>query len=86
MFFTLCYYSDVVFALNIACSLNKVKSIEVQHGPQPISHAAYSHWTNLPLSGYAMLPNIFWCWDDNSVSILSKWNHKLNNHKAIKFW
>ena len=83
--FTLCYYSDEVFAMNCACFINKIKTLEIQHGPNSETHAAYAKWSIVPSSGYELLPDIFWCWDDFSVSVINNWNKYSKNHCSFNF-
>lgn len=63
--FGLCYYSGAMWGMNAAAQEVGVTSIDMQHGPQGSLHVAYN-FSKLPPKGYDVLPNQFWCWDDDS--------------------
>ena len=69
----LCYYLEDNFALIVAANQLKIKTVEMQHGPQTAIHLSYGSWTKIPKEGYAMLPTVFWCWDEYSKDILNSW-------------
>lgn len=79
----LCYYSENIFALIVAANQLGIKTIEMQHGPQTDFHLGYGSWTKIPSEGYLMLPTVFWCWDEQSQSVLNKWIKNNNNYSAI---
>ncbi|MCX2837912.1 hypothetical protein OQ279_07065 [Salinimicrobium sp. MT39] len=82
--FELCYYHDAMYGLNLAASRKGVRSVDVQHGPQGMLHAAYTGFNKVPNAGYTCLPDYFWVWDDMSLSNLQ---NRLNNtsfHNVIK--
>lgn len=70
--FGLCYYDINMLAMFEAFNQNKVKTIEIQHGPQSPFHPAYAKQINAPSTGYKMQPGLFWVWDNNSALDLSK--------------
>lgn len=74
----LCYYLDDIMALTAAANQLKIKTIEMQHGPQTPLHMAYSNWFSMPKEGYDMLPRTYWCWDENSKNVLEEW---INSNK-----
>ena len=71
---TLCYYTEEMMTLHAVANQLNVTTIEMQHGPIADLHLAYSNWTNIPESGYDMLPRKFWCWDESSCNIINQWS------------
>ncbi|MEQ8428669.1 MAG: hypothetical protein RLT87_02700 [Gammaproteobacteria bacterium] len=65
VFYT-CYYRIETMALNAACRLRGIKTVDVQHGKQGRNHGLYSHWTRIPEQGYEVLPEYFWCWGNDA--------------------
>ncbi len=64
--FGLCFYHGSIMALFAASKELNIPTIEIQHGPVSSLHPAYSKWSNVPKTGYDMLPEIFWAWDEES--------------------
>jgi len=79
----LCYYNQTVMAMVVAANQLGIETIEMQHGPQTDIHLAYGNWSKIPVTGYDILPRKYWCWDDYSMDVLSKWVNK-NELYAIK--
>jgi hypothetical protein len=73
----LCYYSNPMFGMNLAAKRMGVGSIDFQHGTQGSLHSAYT-FNKKPIGGYNILPNQFWCWDEESADHLKSWI--LNDH------
>ena len=65
--FHVCYYSLWGMALDMACRQLGIVSVDIQHGKQGKYHAMYSFWNTIPDNGYAMLPDYFWCWGQESA-------------------
>ncbi len=89
----LCYYLEDIFALTAAANHLKIVTVEMQHGPQPTVHLAYSSWSVLPKEGYDMIPKTFWCWDDSSHNVIKHWTKNNQNYSVkvignpwIDFW
>jgi hypothetical protein len=78
----LCYYIDDIFPLIIAANQLKIKTIEMQHGPQTNVHLAYSNWCSLPETGYDMIPKHYWCWDEGSQKVIQEWSKKNSNYSV----
>lgn len=78
----LCYYLEDNFALIVAANQLKIKTIEMQHGPQTPIHLSYGNWTKIPKDGYTMLPLIFWSWDEYSKNVLSGWINTNSNYSV----
>jgi hypothetical protein len=71
--FTLCYYSNPVYSLNIAANELKIPTIEMQHGPINAFHLAYGSFKQtLNQTTSALLPQRFLAWDSFSLNVLSK--------------
>jgi hypothetical protein len=92
--FTLCYYnsSDVMFFVAAAKRKN-IRTIEMQHGPIADKHLAYGNWTNVPLTGYDIIPSLFWCWDkfskstiDKSLGVNKNYSSFIGGHPWIEYW
>lgn len=79
----LCYYSDFNYALLVAANQAKIKTVEMQHGPQTEIHLCYGSWTAVPETGYDVLPRVFWNWDESSASVLQQWI-QLNSSYNVK--
>ncbi|WNF22640.1 hypothetical protein [Mesobacillus jeotgali] len=77
------YYGPEGMAFNLACKQIALPSIEIQHGVQGPMHRAYGRWSKVPADGYSLLPQYFWCWDQDSADAIEKWSSKLNIHKAF---
>ncbi|WP_282128592.1 hypothetical protein [Roseobacter litoralis] len=45
-----------------------IKVVDVQHGSMHRHHFLASHWSNIPVDGYELLPDIFWCWSRRSAN------------------
>lgn len=70
----LCYYTNNdEMALVAACNQAGIQTVEMQHGPQADIHMGYSNWTVVPAESYAVMPKIFWCWDEHSAKSIASW-------------
>ena len=65
IYLTSWYFPDMMGICAAASELG-IKTIDVQHGKQGKYHAMYSGWTNISESGYALMPDNFWCWGQPS--------------------
>lgn len=70
---TASYYGPAGMAFDLACRSLKIPSVDVQHGFGGDMHFAYSRWNAVPSTGFAVLPSIFWCWDDSDVASIERW-------------
>lgn len=70
---TLCYYTEEMMTLHAVANQLGIETIEMQHGPITDLHLAYSNWSNIPETGYDMLPRKFWCWDTDSCKAINQW-------------
>jgi|GEM_PF-3055459 len=72
------------FPLKLACKELGILLVDVQQDFLIRKHPYYSSWIKTPKNGYAMLPDIFWVWDDVAQNILEEWTEKsVNVHSAI---
>jgi len=77
------YGSQDGLSFCLACSLLNIKSIELQHGVISEEMPRYGKWKKVPMSGYQMLPNLFWCWGRSDYDFISKWSNKTHFHDVI---
>ena len=70
--FTLWYYSDSIYGLNLAASEKGISTIETQHGPISDFHLAYGAFQYLDksISHSPLLPKAFLVWNKNTYDIL----------------
>lgn len=81
--FTLCYYNQQAMIFVAAANRLGIKTVEMQHGPQPCEHLCFGQWSNMPQSGYDFLPRNFWCWDKESESVIKNWAAETKLYKAV---
>jgi hypothetical protein len=81
--FGLCYYNNPMIGMNLAAFENQIPSIDMQHGSQGPLHVAYANWHEIDHTGYTMLPEYFWCWDDLSAASINQWAGRQKFHKVI---
>ncbi|MBB4806601.1 hypothetical protein HNP38_001897 [Chryseobacterium defluvii] len=81
--FILCYYTEFGMLLAAIANQYKIKTIEMQHGPQTNIHMAYSNWSNLPDKGYDMLPGMYWNWDKSSAEVINSTFKNNSNYSAF---
>ena len=78
------YYNRVAFAMNVACRELGITTVDIQHGTAGEYHNSYGRWNRVPLSGYEMLPSIFWCWSDEDAKAIYTWSSKVSTfHKPF---
>lgn len=76
------YYDPVGLSINAAASLLRIKTYCAQHGGQSKNNPAFGQWTNIPANGYAMLPDVFLCWDEESSNTIIDWAGDHKNHET----
>lgn len=81
--FGLCYYSSMMYGMNLSANSRNIISVDMQHGTQGSLHVAYSNFSKVPKGGYKLLPQYFWCWDLNSAKQISQWCGLQNFHKVV---
>lgn len=70
--FTLWYYSDSIYSLNLAAAERGITTVETQHGPINSFHLAYGsfeHFNSLVLQS-SLLPQAFLVWNKNTYNTL----------------
>jgi len=72
--FLACYYHPAAMGLILACRALGIRSIEVQHGQQGDYHGMYASWTKAEPGGYALMPDNFWCWGQQSADRINRWS------------
>ncbi len=89
----LCYYNFDVLTLIVAANRKNIPTIEMQHGPMTGIHLAYGSWSQIPDSGYDIMPRIFWCWEQQSKSVIDEWaaktklySAKVIGHPWVDYW
>ena len=73
------YFPDMMGICAAASELG-IKTIDVQHGKQGKYQAMYSGWTKITESGYALMPNNFWCWGQPSCDHILASSAGRKNH------
>lgn len=81
--FVVWYYGVYGVSMILACRRLSIPTVDIQHGVQGDLHAAYGSWLNVPKHGYNLLPNYFWCWSQDEIDVINKWNNSIENHEAI---
>lgn len=73
----MCYYSPINFALSLACKNLRIPCIDIQHGCAGESfHRMYYSWQNIPIQGYKLMPDGFWCWGNDDAKAIMDWGYK----------
>lgn len=89
-----CYYSITGLAMVYACNINRIESIDVQHG-NIYNNFAYLSWNHVPEDGYNTLPSSYYLWtqadadlflQNNGKGFLSKHASKVYGMPWAKFW
>jgi len=79
IYLTSWYFPDMMGICAAASELG-IKTIDVQHGKQGKFQAMYSGWTKIPESGYALMPDNFWCWGKPSCDHILASSPNRKNH------
>ncbi len=48
-----------------------IKVVDIQHGGMHQNHPLAANWTNVPVNGYELLPDFFWCWTDRTAAYVN---------------
>jgi hypothetical protein len=82
--FVVTFYAGLGAAFLVACRRQRVLSIDLQHCPQEGAHKAYG-WSQVPPSGYATLPAIFWTWTAHDADYIRRWAGRLERpwHRSV---
>ncbi len=79
--FVVTYYAGLAPAFLLACRRLGILSVDLQHCPQDGAHKAYV-WSNLPDSGYSVLPAAFWTWSRSDADHIDRWATPLSGAMA----
>ena len=81
---TSCYYDTAAFGLIKACRDLSIPVVDLQHGGNADMHCCYFHFTKIPPEGYALLPDLFWVWNDYSKRRIERsMPPELRRHRAV---
>lgn len=87
-----CYYFPVQFGYTLAANKMGIKTVDYQHGIQNSFHYGYGSWSNVPESGYELLPKEFWVYskreEQNLLKSFSDSTHEVRivGNKWVKYW
>ena len=70
--FTVTWYAGLAPAFLLACRRKGILSVDLQHCPQRGRHKAY-RWGQLPADGFALMPAVFWTWDEEEAAQIRAW-------------
>ena len=59
------YYYETGMALNHACAIAGITSIDIQHGVITEDQPHYTHYLAQPEEGYSLLPDLLWTWNED---------------------
>jgi hypothetical protein len=78
-----CWYETCYLSLISAARQRGIPTVDLQHGMNGTVHAAYTHWTALPATGYDVLPDWFLTWGGPSSDNLRRWWPLQTRHRAL---
>lgn len=79
-----CYYGAERMAMVLAARELGIPSVDIQHGVSGRGHWAFGQWWKVPVGGYDLLPDWFWCWRDEDAADIEAWAGKTHGaHRAI---
>lgn len=87
-----CFYHWTAFALTLACRELGILTVELQHGVQGAEHPTYAPWVKQPKGGFNLIPDTFWCWDEESAKNIRAWHPggegavKIGGNPAVMYW
>lgn len=79
--FSVCHYTFTIMVLNYVANKKRIKTVEIQHGPQSDEHMGYASWNVLPAEGFNTLPKYFWNWDKYSFRVVNDWISHQDHHQ-----
>lgn len=62
---------DYYYPLALAAKELGIKSVDLQHGVQGGWSPLYNHWSEIPPSGYSVLPDYFWVWGEHDYNAIN---------------
>lgn len=72
-----CYYQPNSMGCILAARERGIPTVDIQHGQQGDYHGMYANWTRPSPGGYALLPDIFWCWGEQSAERVNRWSRSV---------
>ena len=75
------WYSLDSLGVIAAAHQHDIQVIDIQHGGE--MHGMYAGWSCIPENGYELLPDVFWCWGDESVHRIQYGMKKSSKHQTI---
>jgi hypothetical protein len=81
--FLLCYYETCYLPIISAARALGIPTVDLQHGMNGTMHAAYTHFTALPASGYDVLPDWFFTWGQHSSENITRWWSSPTRHRVV---
>jgi hypothetical protein len=81
----LCYYTSLFYPLIAACNELGIHTVDIQHGGIGKGHWSYDVWSKAPATGYTLLPEFFWSWDQNTANLINAWTTQTQFHRALNF-
>lgn len=70
-------------AMSLACVRRGLRTIELQHGVEGEQNVGYGSWRRVPASGYELVPDTFWCWQEEDRQAIEAWASTTTRHRAI---
>lgn len=82
--FVVSYYNPICMGFILACKDLGIKTGDIQHGVQGEHHVSYGSWSNVPKTGYGLLPEIFLVWSEHEKKSIEQWSKKIEkNHRPV---
>jgi len=75
-----CNYTTIAFIL--AAKQLGINTTEYQHGSQDETHPHYTKWSLIGSSGYTLLPQNYWVWNQYTLRYMREWADKTTYHKV----
>ncbi len=76
-------YGIAELAFNLACAELGMRSADIQHGVQGDLHPVYARWSEVPDSGYALLPSDYLVWSEQEAATIRRWAGRVGGrHEA----
>ena len=76
--FVTCWYTPLMtMAAILAANRLGIRTVDVQHGQQGLTHFAYTYWTRGPRDGYEIMPKYFWVWGEDEAENIRNTSHKV---------
>lgn len=84
-FFVVCFYGGETMAACLAARQLGIATVDIQHGAAGGSaYYPYVGWKTLPRDGYALLPDVFWCWTESDLEAVRRWSDASGGrHRAV---